>query len=313
MKALDIIALVLLAVALGFGGYLMWLNFPSGSESYQPYNANLSAYSAEPVFINVSNQITQFYPNMRYSDKKISYRLESACAEEKFSDIQKAFEILSERTILEFYQSIETPEIKVFCSEIVPEAEEKGHFIAGEGGPSEIINTTRFAVVLTGKIALYKERKCDEPKVAIHEILHALGFDHYNNEASILYPATNCEQQIDSEIIEIINKLYAVDSLPDLVIESIEADREGRYLNFNANVSNIGLIKSHNVQLNLLVNGEKIENFTLEDLDVGEKKILSVENARIPTRINSIVFIVESKDIGELSFENNRADIYDAQ
>jgi len=310
MKPLNIIALVILVFALSFGVYVMWLNLPIGSKTYIPYVANSSDYLLEDYGGNVSGEIVQFYQHMRYSDRNISYKVESACNEEKSSNIRKAFEILSERTILSFNEVLENPEIKILCSDVAPEAEEKGHFIAGEGGPSEIINTTNFAVILSGKVSLYRENKCDEPKVAIHELLHALGFDHYNNKASILYPITSCDQQIDSEIVEMIDKLYKVDSLPDLIIESIEATREGRYLNFDINISNVGLIKSKDADLQLFFEDDKIANFSIGKLDIGEKKILAVENLRLPSRADKITFVVESEDIGELSLANNRAEIY---
>jgi len=309
MKPLSIIALFLLVVALAFGSYVMWLNLPVGSKTYMPFLANDTGYFPENYSTNSSSQIVQFYPYMRYPDRVISYRIESACSSEKFNNARRAFEILSEKTILRFNEAAENPEIRVLCSDVAPEATEKGHFIAGEGGPSEIINTTNFAVILSGKISLYRENKCDEPKVAIHEVLHALGFDHYNNKASILYPITNCEQQIDAGIIDIINKLYAVDSLPDLVIDSVEASREGRYLSFDINISNAGLTNSKSAELSLFFENEKITNFTLGDLEIGEKKMLGVENVKLPSRADNIIFVVESEDIGELSLSNNRAEI----
>jgi len=309
MKLLNLIALGMLVLALSFGIYVMWLNLPIGSKTYTPYVANNSGYFSEDYSTNASNQIVQFYPHMRYSDRVINYRIESACSLEKFNNIKRAFEILSERTILSFDEVLENPEIRILCSDVAPKAEEKGHFIAGEGGPSEIINTTNFAVILSGKVSLYRENKCDEPKVAIHELLHALGFDHYNNKASILYPITSCDQQIDSALIEMIDELYGADSLPDLVIESIEATREGRYLNFDINISNVGLVNSKDAELNLFFEDEKIANFSVGDLEIGEKKILSVENLKLPSRADRIAFVVESND-SELSLSNNRAEIY---
>jgi hypothetical protein len=309
MKLLSLLALAMLVLALSAGIYVMWLNLPIGSKTYIPYSANLSNYFTENQNVSAYNQIVQFYPNMRYPDRVVSYRIEYACSEEKVNNIKKAFEILSEKTILRFNETTENPEISILCSNIAPTSQEKGHFIAGEGGPSEIINTTNFAVILSGKVSLYRENKCDEPKVAIHEVLHALGFDHYNNTKSILYPITSCDQQIDPGIIEMINKLYSVNSLPDLAIESIEASREGRYLNFDINISNAGLIHSKEAELNLFFENEKITNFSVGSLDVGEKKILSVQNLRLPSRADRITFIVESNE-SELSLTNNKAEIY---
>lgn len=309
MRVAEALVLLMLAAALGFGAYVFWLNLPGEMRAYKPFSANFTNPLESIEGMNASNEIVQFYSDMRYRDRIISYRLESTCAQTKWANIERAFSILSEKTVLRFYESLENPEIKVLCSEISPESKEKGHFIAGEGGPSEIINTTNFAVILNGRISLYREEICDEPKIAIHEILHALGFDHYNNSVSILYPITGCNQQIDSEIVYDINRLYSIDSLPDLVIESIDANRTGRYLNFDINISNSGLADSVVAKLYVYAENEKVTNFTIGDLEIGMKKMLSVQNIRLPGESNSILFVVESDDNREISLENNRAEM----
>jgi hypothetical protein len=307
MRIFDFLALLALFAALGFGAYLFWMNMPGESLSYKPFLANLtSILPAENV--NASNSIVQFYPNMRFKEKSISYRLESVCPAAKFNDIQRAFNILSDKTVLTFYYTKDDPEIRVMCSEIAPEAGEAGHFIAGEGGPSEIISTSNYAVILNAKISLYHKEECDEPKIAIHEILHALGFDHYNNSMSILYPITGCEQQIDSEIISDINKLYRTESLPDLVIDSIVANRTGRYLNFDINVSNEGLQDSKGADLGIYSGNDRIANFTIGKLEIGTKKMMYVQNVALPMGSDTIAFVVDSQD-RELSLENNRAEL----
>ncbi len=309
MKILNAIVLILLVGALSFGVYVMWLNFPGESKTYKPFSANTSDYLPKLEGFNASSKIVQFYPNMRYRDKRISYNLGSACTTVKWDNTNRAFGILSERTVLDFYQSEGKPEIEILCSDVSPKSEEKGHFIAGEGGPSEIINTTNFAVIFSGRISLYRDEKCDEPKIAIHEILHSLGFDHYNSTKSILYPTTGCDQQIDEEIIDIINKLYFIDSLPDLLIESITASKTGRYLNFNITISNIGLADSDNAKLTLYSEEKKVGNFTLGNLEIGTKRILSVQNTKLPSRSDIIEFVVESDDSRELDLNNNRAEL----
>jgi len=303
MKILDFLALILLVIALGMGVYLMWLNLDLGGEFYDSFSAEDT--QRENVS-GVSGEIVQFFPNMRYRDRTISYRLESVCTQTKWTNIQRAFSIISERTSLEFYSSKTNPEIIVLCSGVSPNADEEGHFIAGEGGPSKIVNTTNFAVILSGKISLYRDEKCDEPKIAIHEILHALGFDHYNNSKSILYPVTGCDQEIDGEIINDINGLYSVDSLPDLTIENLIVNLTGRYLNFNMTVTNVGLADSKNARADLYADSKKVANFTLEDLEIGTKSLLTVQNVKLPRGVDGLVFVVSSDDAGELNLVNNR-------
>ena len=301
---MDFLVLILLVAALGMGAYLMWLNLDLGKSFQDSFSAEGSNIGRN--LSGVSGEVVQFFPNMRYRDRVISYRLESVCTQAKWTNIQRAFSIISERTSLEFYSSTTNPEIRVLCSDVSPEADEEGHFIAGEGGPSKIINTTSFSVILSGKISLYRDEKCDEPKIAIHEILHALGFDHYNNSNSILYPVTGCDQDIDDEIINDINNLYSIDSLPDLTIENLVVNLTGRYLNFDINVTNMGLADSRNVRTDIYADSKKVANFSLEDLEIGAKSILTVQNVKLPRGVDGLVFVVDSDDARELSLANNR-------
>lgn len=309
MKIFEGLILLMLAVALGLGVYIMWGGIFAESKTYKPFSANFSGPLEELSEINAPDKIAQFYPNMRFKDRNISYRLESACTQTKWATIEKAFAILSERTVLSFYHSADNPEIRVLCSEVSPESKEKGHFIAGEGGPSEIVNTTNFAVILNGRISLYRDEICDEPNIAIHEILHALGFDHYNNAGSIMYPTMACNLEIDQEIIDDINRLYYLDSLPDLAIDRIEANKTGRYLNFDINISNIGLADSIGASLEIYAGEARIANFTVGALEIGMKKMLFVQNVRLPRNSDTITFVVKSNDLTELTLENNRAEI----
>ena len=303
MKFLELLVLLMLLGALGFGVYVLWLNLPFENATYKPFSSNFSSN------VGISKEGVQFYPNMRFPDRIISYRLESTCPQKRWVDVEQAFEILSERTVLKFYQTKDNPEIKILCSRIAPTPGQEGHFIAGEGGPTEIINTTNFAVIFGGNISLYREEQCDEPKIAIHEILHALGFDHHNVSSSIMNPITGCNQEIDQYIIDDINSLYKANPLPDLQIDSITANRTGRYLNFEINVSNQGLREAKEANLDIYALDRKIGNFTIGDLDIGIRKMLFVQNEKLAGDSTKIVFLVGSKDEGELSLDNNRAEI----
>ena len=307
MRIVDVIVLLLLIIALGLGAYVFWLMTPNENVAYQQIQQNLPSSIAGQQE-EASGNVVQFYPNMRFRDKNISYRLESTCTQDKWIDIQRAFDVISEKTVLSFYNTKEEPEIKVMCSEIAPKAEERGHFIAGEGGPSEIINTSNYAVIINGKISLYRGERCQEPKIAIHEILHALGFEHYNSTTSILYPITGCQQQIDQEIIDDIDRLYKAKSLPDLTIKGVSANRTGRYLSFEINISNEGLKNSENSELEVYAGNEKVTNFTIGKLDIGTKKTLIVSNAKLPRTFEGLSFAVNSEE-GELTLANNRIEM----
>ena len=169
---------LILLVAIGYGGYYLYQNFPRDT---------IQLITQDKIEIRVNNTLPskQFYENMRYADKIISYHISSSCPESKSSKMIEAIKTLESKTILVFRES-SNAEINILCSDVSPQAEEKNHFVAGEGGPSRVLNTTLYSVILEGKVALYREGNCNNANVATHELLHALGFDHNNNPKNIL-------------------------------------------------------------------------------------------------------------------------------
>lgn len=301
MKVLDIFILLVLFLLLASGIYFLWQYLPGEPMEFEEFKLGNSV--TENLVSNI-----QFYPNMRYRDRTITYSISVSCDISKRNDAKRAFAFISANTILEFSES-QNGEIDILCSDIAPKPEEKGHFVAGEGGPSEVINTTNYAVILSGKVSLYRSTKeCVRPNVAIHEILHALGFDHNNNKNSIMYPVTECDQELDNYIVESINRLYSVLSLPDLAIEKVKAEKSGRYLNFEISIGNFGLRDSNNARLNIYAADELIKEYDLESIDIGTKKILTVENLIIP-RDTEVLFFEVDFNSDELSKKNNRAEV----
>lgn len=300
MKIVDFLVLLALFVALAIGAYFLWLNFPTETIDFERYKSNFSNEFPE--------KSVQFYANMRYETTDISYQFTTQCSDKKRSDFERATERLESLTILRFYKTESQPQITITCSKISPKPEEEGHFVAGEGGPSLIINASRYSVIKTGQIALYRADNCDNPQIATHELLHALGFDHNNNEKSIMYPITGCEQEIDEDIIEEINRIYSQKPFGDLVIEEVEADKSGPYLNFEIIVSNYGLKSITNSTLKVIVEGGVIKAFNLGEIDIGTKKTLTIQNLRIPRSATEITFAVETKE-QEIKSDNNSVNI----
>lgn len=298
MKILDVILLLILLTLLGLGLYVLWINLPKEPVAYEEFR--LEGKIDNVVFSNGA----QFYPNMRYTDRKINYGISELCDEIKQNEIERAFAILAQETVLSFIPS-EDGQIEVLCSNVSPNPEEEGHFVAGEGGPSEIINTSKYAVILSGKVSLYRDSECKKPNIAIHEILHALGFDHNDNTLSIMYPVTECNQEIDQYIIEDINRLYKVDSSPDLAIEKLSVIKKGRYLDFEITIGNLGLKDSQDSSLTLYTNNVKVKDFELSSIEIGTRKILTVENLRVPRKADVLVFEIQTFE-QELDKTNNK-------
>jgi len=299
MRILEFLFLLILMAALVASLYFLYINLPTEPIEFETFRSNISK--------DLPTQSFQFYSNMRFPSKNLGYKLSEQCDSKKRDDFEDATLILEQKTILEFHKS-DNPDIVIFCSNIVPEAEKKNHFIAGEAGPTEIINSSKYAIILAAEISLYRTETCPTPQVSIHELLHALGFNHNSNKESIMYPVTNCRQEIDQEIIDQINMLYKESPLGDLAIESVKADKTGRYLNFEITITNEGLKDMGKSDLKIFVDGTIINTFIIDELDIGTKRFLTVKNQRIPRDVSEITFILETTE-QELTKENNQIQV----
>jgi len=261
----------------------------------KPKNSNFNINSS-----NSSNM--QFYPNMRYSDSKISYKIEN-CTLQKKQDMEQAFEILSNQTLLNFYRISSDPEISVYCDS--RNRIEKGLFIAGEGGPTNISLTNNFNVILNGQILLIKDSQCAQPNIALHELLHTLGFAHSSNPNNIMYAVSKCKQTIGLDIIEMINFLYSYPSYPDLTIENISAVMSGRSLDAKLNIKNYGLKDSEDFKILIYADEKLLKEIEMEPLEIGYGRIVSLEKILVTKiKIDQLRFLIKY-DFEELDKEDN--------
>ncbi len=297
MERSDFLLMALLLTVLGTSMYILWLNLPTETVVYQPVQTT----PLKPVS---SSSVVQFYPSMRYRNSVITYFMDPQCSKARRQRILEAFAILSTRTPLVFYESNSSAELQVLCSEVRVDPSIEDHFVAGEGGPVEIINATRYHVIFAGKISLYRDDVCDKPNIALHEILHALGFDHTNSTGSIMYPVTNCDQTLDPSIIKALGDLYRDPSLPDVFLNEVQANKTGRYLSFSMNVSNYGLKDATDVILQISADGSFVQQFNLTSLPIGIRKTLSVHNLRVPSDTSQLFFNV-SENEPDLDESNN--------
>lgn len=308
IKFLDWVILLVLVGLLGTSLGILWVNLPTEITPYTEIGSHNGNDFQNPKYA----QSKQFYQNMRFPDKQITYQIESACPQSKRDQALEAMQILEGKTPLTFTPSSTNPRINIVCSELAPDPEKENYFIAGEGGPTQIINTTLFAVILKGKISLYREEKCDTSHIAVHELLHVLGFDHNNNKLSILYPTLDCDQTIDDSLIADIKSLYSTPSLADLKITGLTATKEGKYLNFKIKIINQGLKEVSNTDLKIYADGKIVkfsaddESYALNELEIGTTKTLEVSNLIIPRFSKNIRFVVDEKNlIPEISETNN--------
>lgn len=245
----------------------------------------------------------QFYENMRFPSPEISYRIEN-CPLQKKDDMERGFNVVGNLTLLDFYPVGSGEEIFVTCSS--KERIEEGLFIAGEGGPVNITETGNFNVIFYGEILLIKDSECSEPNVAIHELLHVLGFNHSENSNNIMYPVSKCSQTIGEDILQLLNELYSIQSYPDLVLENVSAVMHGKYLNANFTVRNDGLKDSEPAKIKIYADDKQVKEFDLESIKIGYGRVFTLSNLMVPQfNVEKIEFSAET-DFNELSKENNK-------
>lgn len=275
------------------------LPLPIGNQSEQFVEVNYTSSSLRYSY----TEKMQFYPNMRFSQLPITYGFDPECSQKRRENMKNAMALLEEKTPLRFVINEEDPAIFIGCSERF--REEEGLFIAGHGGPKVIINSTLYSVILKGTIKLFSE-SCGY-NVELHEVLHVLGFDHSPNPGSIMYNVSSCDQKLTEDIIEELQRLYAVPSLPDLYFQNVSSFKRGRYLNINFAVLNQGLIDASNIQVILYADKVKVDEFTIDEIEIGAGKIITAQNLRLPSNvISSLKLIIDEENrIEELDERNN--------
>lgn len=253
-------------------------------------------------FSTSENGTLQFYKNMRYSDSEISYKI-SNCTLQKKDDMERAFKMIEEKTILDFIEVRTDEEITVTCES--GSRIEEGLFIAGEGGPTKITVSGDYNVIFKGQILLIRKSSCSNPNIALHELLHALGFDHSLNKNNIMFSISNCGQTIGDDIPDLINELYSAPSLPDLVFNNVSATMQGSYLNLAIGVRNNGLIMATESKIKIYADEKLVKEVELEPMAVGYGRGIILENVWVKKRsVDKIEFFIDT-DFNELDKSNN--------
>jgi len=245
----------------------------------------------------------QFYPNMRFPSSTISYKI-SNCPLQKQDDMKYAFKLVEEMTPLTFYSVDSGEEIFVTCEDV--DIIQGGFFTAGEGGPTNVTVAGEFNVISHGYILLIKESNCQKPNIAMHELFHVLGFGHSTNPENIMYNISSCDQTVGQDMLQTINILYSVPSLPDLIFTDVSATMSGRFLNLNMTVMNAGLNYASNSTVIIYADGKVLKEIDLRGLEIGQGLITSVYNIFVPQLKVQELELIINNDFAEISKDNNR-------
>lgn len=288
------LAFAFIAVNLLFVYWFVPLDTVEFSFKQTPRNYNFSLNNAESM---------QFYENMRFQKKEIPYKINPECTLRKKSEMERAMEILSNQTPLSFRPVSVEEEITITCQD---ENKIEGNlFIAGEGGPVNITRTDNFNVILYGKILLIRDSNCERPNIAIHELLHVLGFDHSPNPRNIMYNTSKCSQILSDDMVEAINDLYSVSSYADLSFENVSAKMNGRNLDLNLSIRNNGLANAGNSKLMIYADDKLIKETDVQPIKIGFGLTMTFGNLFVnQVDVNELKLSLQG-DFSELDKDNN--------
>lgn len=293
MKLGKIFSFILLLVLIALFFFYM---FPNSTLEFKGKNINNN-------FSLNGQDSMQFYPNLRFETKDISYNI-SGCELQKKDDMIRAFDFIENITSLRFREDPLNPEIYVSCEDTVRYSGEL--FIAGEGGPTNIISCGNFNVITKGEILLLRKTSCPNPNIAIHELLHVLGFKHSSNPDNILYNITQCDQTVSQDIVDYIEKLYSISSLPDLSLYNASAKLRGRFLDVELTIMNEGLKNSQESQLIISSNGGVLKKILIPEINIGTGRVITLTNLWVSQiTLNEIDVFIEN-NFEELNKENNK-------
>lgn len=304
---LGVILIFFILVALAVIVYFIYLNFPFGAEDLDLDIENL------PELEGIGES-EQFYPNMKFNHNSISYKIDSACSQEKRDRMISAFNELSFKvSVIDFYEVLTIPDVEVLCSEYTKQTP-GDYFIAGEGGAKEIIQTGRYNIITEGIVLLHGNPhefyECGWPNIELHELIHVFGFDHSADKNSLMYPYLNsCDQKLEVSIINTLKDLYSEENLPDLYFKELNVAKKGIYLDFNLTVKNSGAIEAKDVSFDVLDDGQLVKTFDLGDLIFGGGMRVEIQNLKlIHKNPDEISFVIDGNNlIKEIDEKNNIA------
>ncbi len=191
-------------------------SIPNLSPEVNPFVPNPQPLVAQPVTPKISD-VKADYPY--WKDLPIPYYFSGECDNTygMAGRLQEAFNELKTKTngVVSFYEYRVDKAIKITCNSNL---NKDGIYSVGGHGNAFIDPYTN--EINYGQVDIYQQDcnlyECNGnknyPSLEIHEILHALGFDHITGRLSIMNSiGDGQDRQLDQQIIDCLKRIYAKD------------------------------------------------------------------------------------------------------
>lgn len=262
--------------------------------------------------------------NLRWNHFPLTVYIDDSFIRQKnpeyVTDVIKALDKWEETGIASF-SVIYIPDADITI-EWVPSLKEKALDTLGNTD-IKFINISQFGIIQSATIELLTRSESrqltsnDMVNLALHEIGHAIGLQH-TNEDDIMNPVltvpSKSVKEISTSDINNLKKLYEIPAKPDLKISEVNITkfsftRFGRdyfYLNISISMQNVGLVDAENFVLQLIADNAVVNQETIQKLELGTILNIFQGNLKADRNFTSVRVSVDSQnDIDEINETNN--------